>query len=230
MPTINHPDFIRPVTYTVTPLPEYSADAQVSATIAVMRRYALEDSRNPDIVSLALALACQANTPQELACLVFDAVKQRMRFQRDEQTGAVVDDNAVEVLVRPVDVIALSNMGQAVPGDCDCFSMFVASLLLAAGVDCSFVTISGDANASDQFSHVYVVAWPQSQYRMVVDASHGPVAGWEAPNCGRYQEWPVTATGSRFGSLFVLAALVAGFFLFNKNRSTKMYGMEESLA
>lgn len=216
MKGVIHPDFVVPVSYTRTMLPEDSADNQVAATISMMKRYAVEDSRSAGVKQLAADLLSTSASAADYAGNVFDAVQSMMYFQRDELTAQPIDMNAVEVLIRPVDVIALNDAGQTVPGDCDCFSMSCAALLLAGGVPCSFVTISGSANAPDAYSHVYVVAWPDSQYRMVLDASHGKAVGWEAPNHGRYREWAVTGfeNGAASSVCILGALLIAAAVLF----------------
>lgn len=212
MKTINHPDFNQPMTYTVMPLPEDSADGQVAATIQVMRRYSKEDACSSSEQSLSQRLLENCNTPQDYLQAVFNEAKRRMYFQQDEATASPIGE-AVELLIRPVDVITLSDSGQTVPGDCDCFSMLVASLLLAGGVDCAFATVGADKSNPDVFSHVYVVAWPGTEYRTVIDASHGPSVNWEAPNCGRYQEWPLNGPAGSASMGIILTALmfVAGY-------------------
>lgn len=214
--SFNHADFTQPISYESMTLPEDSADGQVAATVGMMRRYALEDSRNPLVSNLAQEILSDCDDPQMFVAAVFDEVQSRMYFQRDEQTGQpIAGEDIVEVLIRPADVVALSNTQGQVPGDCDCFSMFGASLLLAGGVPCSFATAAADRSAPDNFSHVYLVAWPGTEYRTVVDASHGKSVGWEAPNCGRYQEWPVT-TVSAGGASCILGLLLTlgGILLF----------------
>lgn len=225
----NHADFAQPITYEAMTLPEDSGDAQVTATVGMMRRYALEDSRSSPVASLAHALLSECEDGRAYLQAVFNAANERMYFQRDEVTGApIAGDDTVEVLLRPVDVLTLSDPGAGirVPGDCDCFSMFVAALLLAGGVDCAFATAGASAKAPESFSHVYVVAWPQTKYRAVVDASHGTGIDWEAPNYGRYQEWPVGASSLSTGagsSSCVLGLLLSlgGALLFLHDRAER---------
>ncbi len=203
-----HPDFAEPLNYQTQVLPD-SPDAQVAATIAMMRRYAVDDSTKAAVVSKAQE-ACDAG--------VFAIAQRDMYFQRDEQTAGWLGSDAVEVLCRPVDVAVLS-LTQPVPGDCDCHSMYVAAMLLALGIPCAFVTSAADGKNPKVFSHVYVVAYPDDpQQRIVVDASHGARVGWEAPHLGRYQEWPLN--GSEVGAsnaLVILEMLAAVYFFWGRS-------------
>lgn len=206
----NHPDFAQPMTYSVMPLPEDSADGQVAATISVMKGYAQQASRSAAEQQLAQQLLAECSCPADYVQAVFNQAKQRMYFQRDEQTaGPTGEGDVVELVLRPSDVLAMTSGGNKVPGDCDCFSTFVASLLLAAGVDCAFATSDADTSNAGRFGHVYVVAWPGDlDNRVVVDASHGPYVGWEAPHQGKYQEWPLGMQGGKGCAELVLLALI----------------------
>lgn len=211
---LQHTDFDRPVNYTATVLPD-SADGQVAGTIAMMRRYAVEDSKRPEIVQVLNN--AMAETPDVVEAAYAETQK-RMFFQRDEVTGEPFGNDVVEVLLRPVDVYLLSEDYQ-VPGDCDCQAMFLASLLLAGGVPCAFCTVAANPMAPDHFSHVYVVAYPGTDQRIALDASHGKYAGWEVPTVGRYREWPLTgvevgAAGSAV-SVLLLLLLIGGIWMYN---------------
>ena len=222
---VSHPDFAAPVVYDAVPLPEDSGDNQVAATISIMRRLAREDSRSSGMQRLAAKLISLCNSPDDYVAAVFHEAKRRMYFQQDADTAGPIGD-AVELLIRPAYVIEMfDSTGQRVPGDCDCFSMFVASLLLAGGVDCSFATASTMRNEPGEFSHVYVIAFPQTNQRIVIDASHGSQVGWEAPNFGRYMEWPVNGGVSSCAE-FVLLALVfiaGAFFKWGGSSSQRSY-------
>lgn len=165
-----------------------SSDEQVSATIALMRRYALEDYPS-EPVRRALALACRLYGCEDTIAAIHWWVRSSCRFVHDERTSASLQPldqrPIVEILLRPVDMLHFRR------GDCDDFSMLTASMLLAAGVDCNFVTVAADPATPADFTHVYVVAYPATGGRTAVDASHGPRVGWEAPSFGRRVEWPV---------------------------------------
>jgi len=208
--TITHPD-LGAVRYSLEQLPDDS-DGQVAHTIGLMRSYALEDAASPAIqADLYAALGEKASAlPQaDVATRVFDYVKRRIQFVQDERLASpwlAEGTDVIEVLVRPID---LSMQTAPRMGDCDDFSAYTASLLTAAGVDNSFVTVAADASAPGQFSHVYVAAYPDG-VRLPLDTSHGDYAGWETLNYSRRKEWPVLGnwTGEwQSGNLAVLLTL-----------------------
>lgn len=184
-----------PVNYSVREL-GWDANEQVRQTLSLMRERAGEDAANPWFKERAVLLAGSGG-PRERALRLYGHVKQaNIQFTRDEITGSGVrglgigEQDVVEAIVRPIDMAQYVDRGMAI-GDCDDFSMYLAALLKANGVPCSFATVAADEKAPDQFSHVYVVAYPDGE-RLPLDASHGPYAGWEVPNrFGKYREWPV---------------------------------------
>jgi len=168
-------------------------DAQVGQTLGIMRERVLEDSRDPWFVRRAVGLGLVGGSDWETCERVWGHVKRGIRFQRDEVTGDGVGgwakDEVVEVIIRPVDMARYVDMGIAT-GDCDDFSMYGAALLTALNVGCSFITVAADGRDPRQFSHVYVIAYPNGE-RLALDASHGEYPGWETPGYGREELWPV---------------------------------------
>lgn len=192
-------------------------DGQVAGTIALMRKYALEDSVTPQIqrdLREALGGVSPKQLPQaEIVRRVFDYVKGRVSFVEDSGIAGMgglnttSDAPIVEVLIRPRDMAVMcENGGCRRLGDCDDFSMYTAALLGAAGVRCSYVTVAADRAEPDRFSHVYVAAYPDGE-RVPMDTSHGPRPGWETGDATRMQEWPVTGIGDVL-SLAVVGAVV----------------------
>lgn len=206
---IEHVDFNQPVTYDAVVLPS-GADAQVAVTVAMMCRYVAVDSRRPEFLYLLNQLADGCDSQAAFIQALWNDARSRMYFQYDGVTGSSIADGVVEVLVRPIDVLVLSDPdnGVRVPADCDCHCMYIAAGLVAAGIPCSFATISASADDPTVLSHIYVVAWPNSDQRTVIDASHGPRVGWEAPNKGRYQEWPCNGDVNTGSTTKVFAALL----------------------
>lgn len=217
-------------------------ESQVRQTLGVMREKVAEDSGNPVFVSrvrrmfdvrmypgvkgMGVGRGVVPGTADQidLAQRVWLHTKQNIKFQRDEVTGEGIAglpaDEVVETIIRPMDMATAIDQGGAV-GDCDDFSMYLAGCLKSLGIPCSFVTIAADSRAPGQFSHVYVVAYPQSgngmRVRMPLDASHGEYPGWEKEEYGRYQEWPVLDRVSWLvGNVVTLGLAVVGSVLLFK--------------
>lgn len=200
-------DQLGDVRYTVRELPG-SPDAQVAATVGVMWDRVKQDAQNPAFRAWTEEVLKDAgpNPGQvDVARAVWQHAHTGIRFQRDEGLGAGINGIAdpgdiVEVIVRPVDMAEYVRRGVAT-GDCDDFSMYVAAMLTACGIQCNFATVAASAEDPSQYSHVYVVAYPVvgdkdldraagEVVRMPVDASHGKFCGWEVPNqWGKYREW-----------------------------------------
>jgi len=216
---LTHPDFDFPVNYSVATLPDGNTD-QVVSTIDMMRQFARQDSQSPVLYS-SLRDFQEVKNISDPCQLSWEFAKSLLRFQRDELTGGSIDPDTVEVLVRPVDAVLLyKRSGVKSPGDWDCFSMLVAACLLALHVPCSFATVAADSSDPTVWSHVYVVAWPGSARRTPIDASHGPVCGWEVPGVGRYTEWPLMGGGERtaivLGFLIALGGLL--YYMWGQNK------------
>ena len=220
--TIAHPD-LGAVRYSLEQLPD-DMEGQVAHTIGLMRSYALEDAVSPAIQAdlyAALGEKASALPQQDVAARVFDYVKRRIRFVQDERLASpwlVEGTDVIEVLVRPID---LSMQTAPRVGDCDDFSTYAASLLTAAAVDNSFVTVAADASAPGQFSHVYVAAYPDG-VRLPLDTSHGDYAGWETMNYSRRKEWPVLGNwmgeGQSGNPVVLLVLGIVAFAHFIRNR------------
>lgn len=218
--TDTHP-VLGPVHYSVKELGT-DPDSQVAQTIQVMRERVAEDSCDPQFISRAKGVIdpqAVGMSQDWIANQVWAHVKQAIQFQRDESTGVRSDgrsigggdaSNVVEVLIRPVDMAQYIDQGVAI-GDCDDFSMYLAAMLKALGVDCAFCTVAANSQVPSQYSHVYVVSYPNGE-RVPCDASHGQWCGWEyGSGMERRTEWPVyDRTRMWVGNLVVNAALVAG--------------------
>ncbi len=196
----------------------WDPDGQVTQTIQVMRGKVAEDSANPWFQQRARGIV-NSQDPAQITQQVWEHVKSAIKFNRDEATGLRSDglgigggnpNDIVEVIIRPVDMAGYIDQGIAI-GDCDDFSMYLAAMLKSLGVECSFCTVAASAKAPNQYSHVYVVAYPNGE-RVPCDASHGQYCGWEVENqFGKRDEWPVYDRARLFiGDLVVNAALVAG--------------------
>ncbi len=199
--TVNHP-LLGPVRYKTREI-GWDPDNQVISTIGVMRQDVEEDSKDPWFNSRAQGMLSGMDERSQVAA-VHAHTKGSIRFQRDETTGegignATPTDPLVEVIIRPVDMARYVEQGNAV-GDCDDFSMYAAAMLEAVGIPCAFVTVAADNRDPNQYSHVYVAAYPHDdagrRVRIPIDCSHGEYPGWEVPNrFGKRAEWPVEGGG-----------------------------------
>lgn len=207
------------VRYSVMQLPA-RPDDQVAQTINVMRARVNEDKKNPLFQFWAQQMF-DAKGPYSsdlgLVGAAYQHVQGALHFQRDEKTGAGVggypEEEVIEVIIRPVDMARYVSEGRAI-GDCDCYSMYLACLLETAGIPCDFVTVAADAQAPNQFSHVYVLAHPLddsgSRVDVPLDASHGEYPGWQVPNrYGKISYWPMNGG---INLMTLALATAAGFF------------------
>jgi hypothetical protein len=172
-------------------------DLQVAGTVDVMRDRAREDAANPAFKERAISLAGDGDQMDKVTRL-YNHVKHSIRFSRDEPIAQglpdVDADDVIEVIIRPIDMANYIDQGIAI-GDCDDFSMYLAALLLANDIPCAFCTVAANEQAPDQYSHVYVIAYPDG-VRTACDASHGDYVGWEVPNSfGKLREWAVGGAG-----------------------------------
>lgn len=185
-------------------------DKQVAQAIGQMSRYAIEDSQSGPVVADALsATRAAGGDPIKGA---WQQARKRIRFTEDQ--NVITSPDVVEVLIRPVDVCLIDgSMGPgSVIGDCDDFSMYVASLLLAQNIPCCFATVAADPSQPDAYSHVYVVAYDGGR-RTAIDASHGKFCGWEAPDSfSKMREWDLFES-ARSSSGIGLSSLVLFFAL-----------------
>jgi hypothetical protein len=214
-PTIQHANGSYS-TYTVTPIAD-DPDTQVAQTIATMRRYAVEDSTSPAIISQARDAVKESGGGDPVSA-VWQYVKARMRFVQDAETGAgmqaQVNDAIVEVLIRPRD------MHTWMQGDCDDFVTYGAALLIALGVPVAFATVAADPQTRD-YSHVYLIAYPLG-VRTPLDLSHGQYIGWETDaRGGRMREWPVTGGNmiDVLADLLPIAAVAYGAWAMLRSKS-----------
>lgn len=197
MPLIHHSAFgSAPVRYDLIELPD-DPDAQVEATIALMRKYILEDAFSPEIQGdIAMAYGLYPDVAPHEA--IFRFIKDRVQFAEDVHTASPVASltgaSIIETLIRPRDLSRMTTLGGKQRGDCDDFSMYGASMLVGAGAptgNVKLVTVAADVMAPRQFSHVYNALYVNG-VRIPLDISHGPYPGWETENQYRIQEWAVT--------------------------------------
>ncbi len=215
------PSFGGPVEYSAAVTGD-DPDQQVADSIGIMRSLVLRDCQAPEIqrdLQQATSVGCDGS--QVSTCdAIWAYTKSKIRFVEDRDTAQPLgldtpNQPVVETFIPPVWMSRICSDGSCQrSGDCDDFSMYAAALLKAAGIRAKFATVAADPNAPDQYSHVYVVAYPNGQ-RYPLDCSHGPAPGWEAPNpFGKRCEWDVdtgaTSTTGGWMGMLMSAAIIAG--------------------
>lgn len=188
-------------------------DDQVAETIAVMCQYALEDAGTPEMQRACEEAMRESPGAHPIQC-VWDYVRSRMSFVYDRDWGAPVEEATgvpvIEVVTRPRD------MHTWWQGDCDDYMTYAVCMLLTLGVPMAYATVAADERAPDEYTHVYLVAYPGEEGRTPLDFSHGQSIGWEVGNrFGKMREWPVTQASAhgRGADLLGLAMAGVGFWL-----------------
>lgn len=179
--TTRHPLFTGRPRYTFIARPSSDDEVTTGQTIALMQRYAAEDSHRPCIRAIARQAIADhpALTPPEA---IWYWIREHVRLIDDQVlAGPVpgVPDNS-EVLVRPADIIRMPEPA----GDCDDVSMLISALLAARGIRSHYRTV---AEQPGPYSHVYTVATYHGA--AVPLDSHGPYPGWELRAKGKARDW-----------------------------------------
>jgi hypothetical protein len=221
--TANHPTF-GPVAWTGEDI-GWDADQQVARTLGIMGQRVREDAADPGFCYWAQQIvgAVPGEIPDmDVVEAAYSHVKGVLQFQRDEVTGAGVGnypaEEVVEVLIRPREMAKFVAMGVGT-GDCDDFTMYLAGILTCYRIPVEFCTVAADGRAPNNYSHVYLVAYPGDgngvRGRLALDASHGEYPGWEVANMfGRRKQWPVSTTGSWLALLpYVVIGAAAAWFV-----------------
>ena len=189
-----------------TPANPLDSDSSTIQTVELMSRLARASSHSP-IVQYALSLALSelpADSSSRVICrAIYSWIKANVQFSEDEALiwqGLGISQVDKELLIPPDTLLRMP-----IPmGDCDDFSLLGASMLLAAGIPCSFVTIAADPNEPDKFSHIYLKACILDEgsienqdgetkpLELCFDASHGNYLGWEYQGYTRKAEWRVS--------------------------------------
>jgi hypothetical protein len=162
-----------------------------------MRKLAHEYARDPSVVAAtAQALAGGVNSQRDLASAIFYWVRGNVQFVEDEtlmyeQLGVEPLHLDKELLIVPPVLLAMP-----VPmGDCDDYSLLVASMLLCAGMRPYFVTVAAEEDDVRKFSHIYVcVCLSDEGTHMCLDPGNRlPMVppGWEASKVTRKAIWQI---------------------------------------
>lgn len=135
--------------------PLLNGDAGVSQTVAKMRELIDQALRDPQIKALANNIVHSVPPHDDMAeaMAVYQWVLSNIRFTKDPINK--------ETLFPPSEL--LRNRA----GDCDDFTMLIATLLMAIGINARAITVSAPSEDTSQFSHIY----PEAQ----IDGSWVPL-------------------------------------------------------
>jgi hypothetical protein len=183
-----------PISVQAVPTNPIDTDISTVDTIQQMIAIARVSSHSPRVVSVVDALQHSLpNKPSNLDLVraIFWWIKNHVKFVSDESIlGAELgyEDVNQELLI-PADTL----LAMAQPmGDCDDFSMLVASFMLCISVPVWFVAVAVDRDQPWRFSHVYCRVRVDG-VSIPFDASHGKQLGWETKsNVFRRMEWLVS--------------------------------------
>lgn len=175
----------------------YDSDVSTADTILILRRLAHLYSRDPSVVAaVSHSLSGGASSQRDVASAIFHWVRTNVRFVEDEtllyeQLGVGIEDLDKELLIVPPVLLAMPNP----QGDCDDFSLLLASMLLCAAMKPYFVTVAADPAEPQKFSHIYVCAELADEgNHLCLDAGNRlPMVppGWESGKVTRKAIWPV---------------------------------------
>ena len=176
----------------------YDSDVSTADTIAVLRRLAHTYSGHASVIA-AVTQALSgggAGSQRDIACAIFHWVRTNVHFVDDEtilyeQLGIPLEDLDKELLIVPPVLLAMPNP----QGDCDDFSLLLASMLLCAGLKPYYVTVAADPTDPQKFSHIYVcVQLADEGGYLALDAGNRLAMvppGWESNKVTRKAIWAV---------------------------------------
>ena len=176
----------------------YNSDVSTADTIRVLRPLAHGYSRNPSVIA-AVTQALSGGgvaSQRDVVNAIFHWVRTNIRFVDDEtilyeQLGVPLEEIDKELLIVPPVLLAMPNP----QGDCDDFSLLLASMLLCVGLKPYFVTVAADPTDARKFSHIYVaVELADEGSHLALDAGNRFAMvppGWESNKVTRKAIWAV---------------------------------------
>jgi hypothetical protein len=145
-----------------------------------MRDIAHSSAVHPLIQGFAMEIA-SAYPREHWPMAVWGRIRDTVQFREDaEQLNTFGWDPSDELLITPERLLTAPNP----IGDCDDFSLLVASIFIALGIPVRYVAIAADPTQPDMFTHVYVEIRVNNAW-VAFDASHGDYIGWASPGYRR---------------------------------------------
>lgn len=167
--------------------PLMDGTAGTEQTINLMRQLVDEALRDPAFNRLARDIVRSAPAFDDFAEAeaLYNWVRSNIRFTKDPVTK--------ETLYPPQELLKIR------AGDCDDISMLLGAFLMAVGYPARLVTVGANANAPDQFSHVYVEGQVAGQWIPMDPARFDSQFGMEPPIVTRKRWWSLV--DSSYGDL-----------------------------
>ena len=175
----------------------FNSEVSTRDTVRVMARLAHEYSTHPFVVGATQhALTERVGSERDIACAIFRWARSKVHFVYDEtllyeQLGVAPEDLDTELLIVPPLLLRM----RPPQGDCDDFSLLIASMLLCARMRPYFVTVAADKAEPMKFSHIYVAVELRDEgSHMALDAGNrlrGVQPGWELPTVTRKAIWRI---------------------------------------
>lgn len=192
--------FGRPVLIHSTPTNRFNTDISTLDTIRILRclarRYAADPCVRSRVVAACAGLPNYASQ-RDVASSIFEWVRRSIRFVDEEELlyhdlGVPLEELDKELLIVPP---VLACQMPTPMGDCDDFSLLLASMLLSAGIQPYYVTVAADEAEPHRFSHIYNACYlaDEGAY-MTLDAGNRlahVMPGWEAPEPWRKAIWSI---------------------------------------
>lgn len=157
-------------------------DAGTAATVRYMARMIRQGSTSPQIRSMAVSLAMHRKTDVEKARSLFDFIRSRMRYVRDNVFMETVSSPGLHLRT-------FVKAGHAA-GDCDDHVVMLGSLLSSVGYPVRIVTVRARPGGGP-FDHVYLETLIRGAW-IPMDATNKRMPmGWAVPNPSRIKKWGV---------------------------------------
>lgn len=181
----------------VSAVPLLSGDAGVAQTVALMRRAIDSGLKNARLRALVIKILRDSGAPQHdplaEAAALYSWVPANLRFVNDPID---TEGDPKETVSAAVDVLDLGG------GDCDDFTVVMATLLQIAGMQTRIVTVASDPRDPSQFTHVYPEVDIDGQWVPVDAARPGAAFGLAPSRVYRRKEWSADSA---------MAAALSGF-------------------
>ena len=157
-------------------------DAGTAATVGYMARCIRQGSTSPQVRSMAVSVAMHYKSDVDKAKAVFNFVRSRMRYVRD---------NALMETVQTAD-LQVRNFVQSgfANGDCDDHVVLLGAMLVSIGYPVRIVTVRVRPGMGS-FDHVYLEALIRGTW-VPMDATNKRMPmGWSVPRPSRIKKWGI---------------------------------------